>query len=236
MRLDSHQHFWHYDPVDYAWISAEMPALQRDFFPSDLRPLLTSLNFDGCVAVQARQTLEETRWLLELADQHDWIKAVVGWVDLRSEDLSRQLEQFAKHPKLAGVRHVIHDEPDDNFMLQSEFRRGVSHLREHGLIYDLLLFPKHLRNAVQLVKEFPEQQFVLDHIAKPDIRDGVLSPWDEQLRELGKFDNVACKLSGMVTEAKWKQWQASDFHRYIDVVVDAAILMLSSMPSARSGS
>jgi L-fuconolactonase len=198
-----------------------MPALQHDFLPNDLSPLLTSLDFDGCIAVQARQTLEETHWLLGLANQHDWIKAVVGWVDLRSDDLPRQLEQFGNHPKLAGVRHVIHDEPDDNFMIQPEFREGISQLREHGIAYDLLLFPKHLRTAVKLVNEFPEQQFVVDHIAKPNIREGQLSPWDKDLRELAKCDNVACKLSGMVTEAKWKHWDIGDFLPYIDVVVEA---------------
>jgi len=221
MRLDSHQHFWHYSPAEHTWMSDQMTALKRDFLPGDLRPLLTSIRFDGCVAVQARQSLEETRWLLELAARYEFIQGVVGWVDLQSEDLTGQLESFAKNPKLAGVRHVVHDEPDDEFMLRPEFRRGISQLREFDLTYDLLLFPKHLSVAVELVKEFPNQPFVLDHIAKPRIAAGLISPWREDIRVLAGFPNVFCKLSGMVTEAKWKQWQTGDFCNYLDVVFEA---------------
>ena len=195
-----------------------MGVLKRDYLPPDLAPLLAGLGFEGTVAVQARQNLEETRWLLELADQHNLIKGVVGWVDLRSPDLRRQLEMF---PKLVGVRHVVHDEPDDGFMLRPDFRRGIAQLREFGLTYDLLLFPKHLPVAVELVKEFPDQPFILDHIAKPAIRAGTISPWREDLRRLADFPNVSCKLSGMVTEAKWKDWRPEDFHPYLDVVYDA---------------
>jgi L-fuconolactonase len=221
MRLDSHQHFWHYSPAEYLWISDPMAVLKHDFLPEDLQPLLASIHFDGCVAVQARQNLEETRWLLELAEKHEFIKGVVGWVDLCSEKLPEQLQRFARHPKLAGVRHVVHDEPDDEFMLRPEFRRGVSQLREFDLTYDLLLFPKHLTAAVKLVREFPEQPFVLDHIAKPMIAAGLVSPWQEDLQQLAKFPNVSCKLSGMVTETRWRQWQPADFHRYMDIVFEA---------------
>ena len=221
MRLDSHQHFWHYNPAEHTWISDQMMALKRDFLPEDLRPLLASIEFDGCITVQARQSLEETRWLLELAAKHEFIRGVVGWVDLQSEDLPRQLENFARNPKLAGVRHVVHDEPDDEFMLRPEFRRGISRLREFDLTYDLLLFPKHLPIAVELVREFPAQQFVLDHIAKPKIAERLFSPWREDLRVLAGFPNVFCKLSGMVTEAKWKQWEPGDFRSYLDVVFEA---------------
>jgi L-fuconolactonase len=231
MRLDSHQHFWHYRPAEYPWISDRMAVLKRDFLPKDLQPLLQSIHFDGCVAVQARQNLEETRWLLELADNHEFIKGVVGWVDLCSEKLPEQLQKFANHPKLLGVRHIVHDEPDDEFMLRPEFRRGLSQLREFDLTYDLLLFPKHLKPAVQLVREFPEQPFVLDHISKPMIAEGLVSPWQEDLHQLAKFPNVSCKLSGMVTETRWKQWHPRDFHRYMDIVFDAfgsARLMIGS--------
>jgi L-fuconolactonase len=221
MRLDSHQHFWHYSPAEYLWISDRMAVLKRNLLPEDLQPLLASIHFDGCVAVQARQNLEETRWLLELAEKHEFIKGVVGWVDLCSEKLPEQLQRFARHPKLAGVRHVVHDEPDDEFMLRPEFRRGVSQLREFDLTYDLLLFPKHLTAAVKLVREFPEQPFVLDHIAKPMIAAGLVSPWQEDLQQLAKFPNVSCKLSGMVTETRWRQWQPADFHRYMDIVFEA---------------
>ena len=199
----------------------KMGALKHDFLPADLEPLLKSIDFDGCVAVQARQSLEETEWLLALAEHHSFIKGVVGWVDLQSEKLSDQLRKYSGHPKLAGVRHVVHDEPDDHFMLRPQFRRGIAQLREFGLTYDLLLFPKHLPVAAQLVEEFPQQPFVLDHIAKPGIAEALISPWQEDVRRLADFPNVCCKLSGMVTEARWKQWQPRDFQRYLDVVVEA---------------
>jgi L-fuconolactonase len=221
MRIDSHQHFWRYNPGEYAWISPEMATLQRDFLPKDLEPALASVGFDGSVAVQARQSLEETRWLLELASQHKLIRAVVGWVDLCSPDLPSQLKSFAQHPKLTGVRHVVQDEGDDEFMLRPEFQRGIAQLREFNLTYDLLLYPKHLPIAVKLVDAFPDQPFVLDHIAKPRIADRLLSPWSEQITTLGSFPNVYCKLSGMLTEAKWRRWQSDDFRPYLDTAFEA---------------
>jgi L-fuconolactonase len=221
MRLDSHQHFWHYNPTEHIWMTEQMGALQHDFLPRDLKPLLDDLHFDGSIAVQARQNLEETRWLLELAEEHTFIHGVVGWVDLCSERLREQLEMFARHPKLVGVRHVVQDEPDDNFLLRPDFRRGIALLRKFNLTYDLLLYPKHLPAAAQLVAEFPRQPFVLDHLAKPAIAAGLISPWQEDLRSLAKLPNVTCKLSGMVTEAKWKQWQPQDFHHYLDIVFGA---------------
>jgi L-fuconolactonase len=221
IRLDAHQHFWKYNPDEHSWMNDQMTALKQDFFPSDLEPLLRKVGFDGSVAVQARQNLEETRWLLELADGFAWIKAVVGWVDLCSESVRRQLEEFSPNPKLAGVRHVLHDEPDDEFMLKPEFLRGLSQLREFNLAYDLLVFPKHLPIAVKLVKQFPEQRFVLDHLGKPLIRDGVIQPWRDDLLRMAEWPSVFCKLSGMVTEAKWNQWRLEDFHAYLDIVLDA---------------
>jgi len=221
MRLDAHQHFWHYSPTEHIWMTDQMTLLKQDFLPEDLDPLLAGIHFDGCVAVQARQSLEETRWLLELADKHPFIKAVVGWVDLRSDHLREQLTKFARHPRLAGVRHVVQDEPDDNFMLQPEFRHGIAQLRAFDLTYDLLLFPQHLKAAALLVEEFPQQPFVLDHLAKPRIAEGLFSPWQEDLLRLAKFPNVSCKLSGMATEARWKQWRPVDFHRYLDIVFAA---------------
>jgi L-fuconolactonase len=221
MRIDSHQHFWHYSPTEHTWMSDPMSAIRRDFLPQDLQPLLAGIGFDGCIAVQARQSLEETRWLLELADRFSFIKGVVGWVDLCSTELTSQLEQFASHPKLVGVRHVVQDEPDDEFMLRPEFRRGIAQLRRFGLAYDLLLFPRHIPIAVHLVEEFPEQPFVLDHIAKPFIAQGLVSPWREDLQQLAKLPNVFCKLSGMVTEAKWQQPQPEDFRPYLDTVFEA---------------
>jgi len=221
MRIDAHQHFWHYSPTEHVWMTDAMVQLKRDFMPPDLRPLLDAVGIDGCVAVQARQNLDETRVLLALADEYSFIRGVVGWVDLCSAELPAQLEQFAPHPKLVGVRHVVHDEPDDDFMLRADFRRGIGQLKPFNLTYDLLLFPNHLSRAVRLVREFPGQPFVLDHIAKPRIAEGIFSPWREDLLELAKAGDVYCKLSGMVTEAKWKQWTHDDFRRYLDVVVEA---------------
>ncbi len=202
-------------------MSEQMALLKHDFLPPDLQPLLAAIHFDGCVAVQARQNLEETRWLLQLAEEHSFIKGVVGWVDLCSDELAQQLRRFAGHPRLVGVRHLVHDEPDDAFMLRPEFRRGIAQLREFDLTYDLLLFPRHLPVAVELVAEFPHQPFVLDHIAKPNIAEKLISPWREDLQRLAKFPNVTCKLSGMVTEARWNHWQPGDFHRYMDIVFGA---------------
>jgi L-fuconolactonase len=221
MGIDSHQHFWHYSPAEHAWMSDEMRQLKRDFLPEDLEPLLKSIGLEGCIAVQACQTLEETRWLLELSDRHAFIKGVVGWVDIRSADLPGQLETFATHPKFVGVRHFVQDEPDDEFMLRAEFMNGIAQLRGFDLTYDLLLYPRHLRAAAQLVQKFPEQPFVLDHAGKPRIAEGLLSPWREDLRELASAPNVLCKLSGMVTEAKWNQWKPAEFTRYLDSVVEA---------------
>ena len=202
-------------------MSDAMAALKCDFLPDDLLPLLEKGGFEGCIAVQARQSLEETRWLLQLARQFSFVKGVVGWVDLCSPQLGAQLEQFADSPLLVGVRHVVQDEMDDEFMMRLEFRRGISQLQAFGLTYDLLLYPRHLTVAARLVEEFPEQPFVLDHIAKPPIADGLLSPWREDLRALAQFENVSCKLSGMVTEAKWGHWQDHDFRAYLDVVFEA---------------
>ncbi|MBP7591441.1 MAG: amidohydrolase family protein [Chloroflexi bacterium] len=221
MKIDAHQHFWQYNARDYGWMGAGMERLQGDHLPEDLRPCLAPFAFDGTIAVQARQTLTETGWLLELADRYSFIKGVVGWVDLRSDELPRQLDELAAHPKLVGVRHVIHDEPDDAFMLREDFGRGLGLLADYNLVYDLLLFPKHLADACELVGCFPNQQFVLDHIAKPFIKDGRLAPWSDDLQRLAAFPNVACKISGMVTEADWQAWQPADFRPYLDVVFAA---------------
>jgi len=198
-----------------------MGALRRDYLPEDLEPLLGAAGFEGTIAVQARQVVEETDWLLELADAHPFIRGVVGWVDLRSPRLDDDLARYARHPALVGVRHVVQDEPDDAFLLRPGFRDGIRRLREHGLAYDLLLFPRHLPFAARLVEEFPEQAFVLDHVAKPLIRNGVVSPWKDDLRRLAAFPNVFCKLSGMVTEARWGTFRAEDLHPYLDVAVEA---------------
>lgn len=219
MKIDSHQHYWHFNTDDYGWMGDNMAVIKKDFLPADLLPELTSFGFDGSVAVQARQTLAETNWLLQLADENPHIKGVVGWVDLQSEQADEQLAAFAAHPRAVGVRHVIHDEEDMDFMLRPAFVRGLKLLQKYGLTYDILIFEKHLPNTLKLVAQFPESQvFVVDHIAKPLIKDGIVSPWAEHMAELAAFPNVYCKLSGMVTEADWKNWTEEELKTYLDVV------------------
>lgn len=221
MRIDAHQHFWHYDPREFGWISDAMAVLQRDFMPPDLKPLLERNGIQGSVAVQARQSEEETTFLLEQADRYEFVRGVVGWLDLRSPHVSAQLQKYSAHKKLRGIRHLVQDEPDDRFMLLPDFLRGLSLLADFNLTYDLLLHPRHLPVAVEVVKQFPRQRFVVDHIAKPFIKDHLVSPWDEGMRALARFDNVYCKVSGMVTEAAWQKWKRDDFKPYLDVVFDA---------------
>lgn len=220
MKIDSHQHFWQYNPVEYDWIGAEMEALKRDFLPADLQPLLAQSGIDGTVAVQARQSLTETEWLLRLAEENDFIRGVVGWVDLRAPDVESQLARYAGFDKFKGVRHVIQGEPDDRFILHPEFLRGLGSLRGFNLAYDLLLVPKHLPFALEAVRKFPEQRFVVDHIAKPHIREHRIDPWQAHIRELATCKNVYCKVSGMVTEAAWNAWKPDDFRPYLDVIFD----------------
>ena len=221
MRIDSHQHFWNYDPSQYPWITEEAKVLRRDFLPGHLQQESEKVRIYGSIAVQARQTSEESRWLLRLADQHSSILGVVGWIDLRSPRVEEELAEFAQHPKFVGVRHVVQEEPDNDFMLQPAFLDGIGKLKQFGLIYDLLVFPRQLPAAIEIASKFPEQVFVLDHIAKPPIAEGDVSPWDRQIRELAKCPNVFCKVSGMVTEAKRVGWQLEDFRPYLDVVFEA---------------
>jgi len=220
MRVDSHQHFWRYSPEEYPWIQAEW-SIRHDFLPADLAPELRRCGLDGSVAVQARQSLEETRWLLKLADMSPVIKGVVGWADLCASQVETQFAEFVAHPKFVGVRHVLQDEPDDRFMLRAEFQRGIGKLRAFGLAYDLLVYPRQLPSSIELVRVFPEQRFVLDHLAKPLVRDASISPWREQIRELASASNVMCKLSGLVTEARWTAWRPDDLRPYLDVVFEA---------------
>ena len=222
MKIDSHQHYWHFNTADYGWMGENMSVIKRDFLPTDLLPELKSIDFDGSVAVQARQSLEETNWLLQLADEHPHIKGVVGWLDLQSEQVEAQIAAFAKHPKAVGVRHVIHDEEDIDFMLRPAFIRGVQQLEKYDLAYDILIFPTHLANTIEFVKQFSDKQiFVVDHIAKPLIKDGIVSPWKEDIAALAKFPNVYCKLSGMVTEADWNTWKPENIRPYLDVIMEA---------------
>lgn len=221
MIIDAHHHLWIFNEKDYGWMDDSMEILRRDYLPLELESQLQDAGVSGTVIIQSRQNLEETRWLLELADKHSFIKGVVGWVDLRTENLTAQLDEFAAHPKLVGVRHILHDEPKDDFMLQPEFIRGIENLRDYDLTYDLLLFPKHLRNALKLVSQFPEQKFVLDHISKPRIKPGLIQPWKTDIEALVTQANVWCKISGMVTEADHTNWKQEDFIPYIDVITSA---------------
>lgn len=222
MKIDSHQHFWSYNPEEYPWMQGEkMNPIRRDFGPSDLWAEQEKVGLDGSIAVQARQSVKESRWLLQFAQNDPRLKGVVGWVDLRGPSLEAELEELSPNKKFVGVRHVVHDEPDDQFMLRPEFLRGIGKLHGYGMTYDLLLFPKHLPVAVEVVKQFPEQPFVLDHIAKPFIKDGGMSPWYRDIAELASFPNVYCKVSGMVTEAAWRAWNKRDFRPYLDIVFDA---------------
>lgn len=220
MRIDAHQHFWVYNQREYGWIDDSMRVLRRDFLPADLKPELQRSGFQGCVAVQARQTLEETRWLLQLAHKWPFILGVVGWIDLRSTDAPAQLREFAGDRKLVGIRHIVQSEPDDRFLLQPEFLRGMALVGPFGLAYDLLIYPKHLAVAAELVRRFPKQRFVLDHLAKPPIKMARIREWARGLRELAAFPNVYAKLSGLVTEADWRAWQPADIRPYLDVALE----------------
>jgi len=222
MTIDAHHHLWKYSAVEYGWITPEMRVIRRDFLPKDLEPLMHHFGIEGTVAVQARQTLEETTWLLGLAEQHRLIRGVVGWVPLTDGARVKQsLERFRGNSKLRGVRHVIQDETDPQFILRKDFNEGVSALREFQLRYDVLIFERHLPAAIEFVDRHPDQTFILDHVAKPRIKDGVLSPWDRNIRELAKRQNVYCKLSGMVTEADPQHWTPEGLQPYIDVVLAA---------------
>ena len=220
LTIDAHQHFWYYNSVKHSWIDDEMAVIRRDFLPQDLQPFLQQSKVDGCVAVQADQTEEETDFLITLATQHNFIKGVVGWVDLRAADIAERLERYQRFNIVKGFRHVLQGE-DPAFMLQPAFLNGISKLRLFGFTYDILIFPQHLPAALQLVQQFPDQKFVVDHIAKPYIKRGEITPWDKDIRALATCPNVYCKVSGMVTEADYHYWKEEQFTPYLDVVLEA---------------
>jgi len=221
MKIDAHQHFWKYSKEQYPWIGEGMEVLAQDRLPDDLNPLLEENGIGGTVAVQARQVVEETEALLTMAEEYDFIRGVVGWVDLRSPYVEAQLDQFKDRAKMVGVRHVVQDEPDDLFVLREDFMRGIGKLKAYDLVYDILIFPRQLAAAIELVERFPEQAFILDHMAKPYIKDKQMSPWQSDIKKLASFENVSCKISGMVTEADWHNWTAEDFRPYLEVVLEA---------------
>ena len=222
MKIDAHHHFWHYNTQDYGWISDEMAVLRRDFLPADLKPELERAGIDRVVSVQARQCVEETEWLLKLAEENDFIAGVVGWLPIASPEFPALLERFAANPKLRAIRHVVQDEPDDRFILGEAFNRGIDRLLSTGLVYDILIFERHLPYAIEFVKRHSEEQiFVLDHIAKPKIAAGEMQPWADNLRKLAAFPNVFCKLSGLVTEADIHHWTPDQLRPYVETVIDA---------------
>jgi L-fuconolactonase len=221
MRIDAHQHFWNYSAREYDWIDDSMHRLRRDFLPQDLKSELGAHGFDGCVAVQTRQSLQETEWLLDLAEKSPWILGVVGWVDLQAADVHSQLQKASRNPKLVGIRHIVQSEPDDRFLMRPDFLRGVAALGEFGLAYDILIYARHLPVAIEFVQCFPKQSFVLDHLGKPRIKAGEISDWADGIRQLASFQNVFCKLSGLITEADWQYWTAEQIIPYLDVAFEA---------------
>ncbi len=219
LRIDSHQHFWNYDSEKFDWITEEMSLIKKDFLPTDLAPLLQQNNFNGCVTIQVQQTEDENDFLLNTAEGHDFIKGVVGWTDLQSDNVEERLNRLKSFNKLKGFRHILQGEKKRDLMLSPEFKNGISFLPKYGFTYDILIFPDQLAFARKLVKEFPEQKFVIDHLAKPYIKDGKIEEWKKDMDAIGSFKNVYCKISGMVTEADWKKWKPEDFFPYLDVVV-----------------
>jgi L-fuconolactonase len=219
--IDSHHHLWRYTPEEYGWIDEEMQALRRDFLTKDLIAEIGAAGIDGTVAVQARQTLEETKWLLDLADNCEAIRGVVGWAPIAGEEFPACMEQFDGRAKLKGLRHVIQGEKDEHYILREDFNSGIRTMQGSGLVYDILIFERHLEDTIYFVDEHPDQVFVLDHIAKPLIAAGALEPWASRMRELGQRENVWCKVSGLVTEANWKTWSPESLKPYLDATVEA---------------
>ena len=217
MIIDSHQHFWNYDPIKDAWIDASMKVIRRDFLPKDLKPLLEKNGIDGCIAVQADQSENETDFLLSCAQKNKFIKGVVGWLDLTSENLESRLDHYAKNPFFKGLRHIVQAEKDD-YLLRDDVQKGISKLANYNLTYDILVFPSQLTAAIALVKKFPNQQFILDHIAKPNISNSMDELWKSNIIELSKSQNVSCKLSGLVTETNNYTFNDIDFNPYMDVI------------------
>lgn len=220
MRLDAHQHFWEYNALRDSWIDDSMPVLKSDYLPEQIEPLLKEKELEGCIAVQANQSERETEFLLALAEAYPFIKAVVGWVELCSENIEKRLEYYAQNPYLKGIRHIVQAEPE-NFVLKPEFQRGIGFLSQFNLVYDLLVYPSQLESGIQLVSQFPDQKFVLDHCAKPQIKIQEIEKWARDIRRIAKEENVFCKVSGLVTEADFKNWKASEFLPYLEVVFDA---------------
>jgi L-fuconolactonase len=221
MKIDSHQHLWKYAAAEYGWIGESMASIRRDFLPGELKSELNNVGIDGAISVQARQTIAETNWLLDLADEHDFLQGVVGWVPLADASVRTHLDVLAAHRKLKGIRHVVHDEPDERFILRDDFNVGIRALGDYGLTYDILIYERHLPQTIEFVDRHPSQRFVLDHLAKPLAKELIIEPWRANIRRLAERENVYCKLSGLVTEAHWYDWTEGQLFVYLDTVLDA---------------
>jgi L-fuconolactonase len=220
-KIDAHQHFWIFDPVRDSWINDDMSVIQRDFLPGDLEPVLQANGIDGCVAVQADQSEMQNDFLLDLADYNPFIKGIVGWVDLRAENVEERLEYYSTFGAMKGFRHVLQGEEDRALMLKPAFKNGISKLSKYGFTYDILIFPDQLQYVSEFVSAFPDTRFVIDHIAKPYIKDKKIDDWAEDIRKVAQHENLYCKVSGMITEADWKNHKPADFIPYMDVVFEA---------------
>ncbi|WP_158827492.1 amidohydrolase family protein [Mucilaginibacter lacusdianchii] len=220
-KIDSHQHFWQFDKERDSWITDDMEVIRRNFLPDDLQPLLSKHGLQGCIAVQSDQSEEHNSFLLKLADEYDSIKGVVGWVDLQAYDVEDRLKRYRQYKKMKGFRHVLQGEPQRDLMLTEAFKHGIGLLSKYGFTYDVLIFPDQLQYTAQLVRQFPDQAFIIDHIAKPDIKNQTIDDWARDIQTVAQYQNVSCKVSGMVTEANWHQWQEKDFEPYLDVVFKA---------------
>jgi L-fuconolactonase len=218
--IDSHQHFWKYNSKDFDWITDEMSVIRKDFLPIELRSIYQNNNIEGCVGVQVNQTEEENKFFLDFAEQFDFIKGIVGWVDLMAENVKERLAYWHQHRKLKGFRHILQGEKDRALMLKPSFKNGISLLNKFDFTYDILIFPDQLQYAVELVTLFFEQKFVIDHLAKPYIKTGSIEQWKNDIETFKQFDNVYCKVSGMVTEADWQDHSSETFRPYLDVVTE----------------
>lgn len=220
-RIDAHQHFWKFDPIRDSWITGDMAEIQRDFMPEDLKPLLDENGLNACVVVQSEQSEAENTFQLENAGKHDFITGVVGWIDLQAENVEERLSYYTQFPEMKGFRHILQGEQDRVLMLRPAFKRGISKLNQYGYTYDILIFADQLKYTKEFVATFPNQPFVIDHLAKPNIKDGELTAWKKDIMAVAELENVFCKISGMVTEADWRHWKREDLIPYMDVVVEA---------------